>query len=485
MDETRVDRWVWAVRVFKTRSAATTACRGGHVKVNGRTAKPATAVRVGDRVEAKVGQRLRVARGGAGDRRPGRCTHRRRVRRRPLPAGAGPGRADPGAHPGARERTTDQEGPAPASTAAAVAGERRPPQRPGPEPGHPGAPAPARRIPLAPAEVVHRLVGLQAQEPPDPYVALWSRLEGFDPEVVGAGLEDRELVRIVVMRGTIHLVTADDALVLRPARAAGARRRAGPPQRVQGRAGRPRPRPDHGHACARWSSRPAPSAAPSCGPSSRPTFPDLDARALAYACRNLLDMVQVPPRGLWRRSGQVRTIPLDAWLGRPLATAPSLDDVVLRYLAAFGPASVADVTAWSGLTGMREVVDRLRDRLRPFRTEGGRELWDLPDAPRPDPDVPAPVRFLPEYDNVLLSHADRSRFQWRWPGQRRAPGQGHGAGRRRGARRVAPRREGRRRDPRGPHLRGAGRSAARTGSGPRAAGSCASPTPTTRARCRW
>jgi hypothetical protein len=113
---------------------------------------------------------------------------------------------------------------------------------------------------------------------------------------------------------------------------------------------------------------------------------------------------------MWGRTLQVTLTPLDAWVGPRPGPAPTLEAVLERYLAAFGPATVADAAAWSRLTGLAGSFEALRPRLAVFRDERGRQLFDRPDAPRPDEDVPAPVRLLPEYDNVLLSHADRSRF---------------------------------------------------------------------------
>jgi hypothetical protein len=135
-----------------------------------------------------------------------------------------------------------------------------------------------------------------------------------------------------------------------------------------------------------------------------------DATALRYAVRALVPLVQVPPRGVWGTGGLAASTSVEAWLRRPLARKPSPDRMVLRYLGAFGPASVRDVQAWSGLTRLREVTDRIRPQLRVFKDSDGQELFDLPGAPRPRADTPAPARFLPEYDNVLLAHADRSRI---------------------------------------------------------------------------
>jgi hypothetical protein len=263
-----------------------------------------------------------------------------------------------------------------------------------------------RRVELPVLGAVEQLVGLQAQVPQAPYTALWSRLAGFRPEALSTLLEERRVVRMTAMRSTLHLVGADDCLLLAPLVR----------PLVDSEIAR---HPAHAPKLAGVDLGPVLSfagrllAEPRTGPQLRAAladrFPEHDAAALAFACR-ALSLVQTPPRGLWRRSAQVTLATVESWLGRPPASSPSVDDLVLRYLGAFGPAAVGDVTTWSRLTGLRAVVERLRARLVTFRDEGGRELFDLPEAPRPDPDTPAPVRFLPEYDNVLLSHADRTRF---------------------------------------------------------------------------
>jgi hypothetical protein len=259
-----------------------------------------------------------------------------------------------------------------------------------------------------PVAAISHLVGLQAQNPLDPYSALWSRLAGFEPGLLAGLLESRVLVRIVVMRGTIHLVTADDALVLRamvqPVLDAELARHA-----------------EHKHhladvdlteplAFAAALMDESPRSCPQLRAAFAERFGDVDPAALVYACRNHLALVQVPPRGVWGKKLQVTYATTEAWLGRSMDPHPSVDDVVLRYLAAFGPATVADVAAWSRLTAQGEVLERLRPRVRTYRDENGRELFDVAGATITDPETPAPVRFLPEYDNVLLSHADRSRF---------------------------------------------------------------------------
>jgi len=139
-------------------------------------------------------------------------------------------------------------------------------------------------------------------------------------------------------------------------------------------------------------------------------YPGADEQALGVLARTFAPLVQVPPRGLWGSSGQAAHTTARVWLGRDLPTGVSADEMVLRYLAGFGPASVADAQVWSGLTRLKEVFERLRPRLRTFRDGNGVELFDLPDSPRPGGDVDAPVRLVAEFENMLLSYADRSRI---------------------------------------------------------------------------
>ncbi|MFV5993423.1 winged helix DNA-binding domain-containing protein [Streptomyces sp. NPDC056231] len=261
-----------------------------------------------------------------------------------------------------------------------------------------------RRTPMSAKEAVGHLVGLQAQNTKPPYYQLFARLEGFDPAELSALMASRELVRMVTLRSTIHTHTADDALTLRPL-VQPARSR----ELKIFRKGLGGVDLDRLAATGRELVEERPRTLKELREALGAQWPDADPQALTVAVRCTLPLVQVTPRGLWGRSGQVALTTVEHWLGRPSEPTPTPDATVLRYLGAFGPASVKDMQMWAGLTRLREVFERLRPRLITFRDEHGVELFDLPDAPRPDPDTPAPPRFLPEFDNVLLGHADRTR----------------------------------------------------------------------------
>jgi hypothetical protein len=259
----------------------------------------------------------------------------------------------------------------------------------------------------APAlEAIEHLVGLQSQAPNPPYIGLWTRLAGFRHEELSRLIVGREAVRIALMRSTIHLVSARDCLWLRPL-----------VQPVSERA-------FNGSyaklllgldlaevvAAGRALVEERPRTFSELGLELQSLWPDRDAHALSQAIRTFVPLVQVPPRGLWGERGQAAHTSAQAWLGRPIDESPDTGELFRRYLAAFGPASVRDAQAWSGLTGLQAAAERLRPEVVTFRDDQGRELFDLPDAPRPEPETLAPVRFLPEFDNALLSHADRSRI---------------------------------------------------------------------------
>jgi len=263
---------------------------------------------------------------------------------------------------------------------------------------------------------VEHLAGVHAQLPAAPYVGLWSRLARFRHDDLASLIRGRRLVRAALMRSTLHLVTARDCLLLRPAVQQALDR-----ELASVRAFGPRLAGMDMPALldeARAVLREGPLTATELGARLRLRWPDRDARAMAYAVRNLETLVQVPPRGLWGKPGAPRHVTAAQWLGESEdggreAGAGGLRErqeaMVLRYLAAFGPATVQDMQAWSGVTRLAEVVEPMRPGLRVLAGEDGRALWDLDGAPLADADGQAPLRFLPEYDNALLGHADRSR----------------------------------------------------------------------------
>ena len=266
-----------------------------------------------------------------------------------------------------------------------------------------------KRVDMPIERAVAHLVALQAQEPWDPYYQLWSRLQGFDPLELARLLEERRVVRATSMlRTTIHLMTADDWLALRPVLqvvsdrgfATGSpfgRQLAGLDIEEVLEAGR-----------AALAERPLTAA--QLRTILVQHWPDRDATSLAYAVRYKVPLVQATPRAVWGKRGQPVLATAETWLGRAAGTDTDPTALILRYLRAFGPASVMDIQAWSWLTKLTPYVESLRPQLRTFRDENGKELFDVPDGLLPDPDTPAPPRFLPTYDNVELGHKDRSRI---------------------------------------------------------------------------
>jgi Winged helix DNA-binding domain len=265
-----------------------------------------------------------------------------------------------------------------------------------------------RRVAMPAEGAIEHLVALQAQNPHDPYVALWSRLEGFGPGEVSRLIEERRAVRAVAMlRTTIHLLTARDWLALRPVLQVVQERGfwSGSPfgRRIEG------VDVDEVLRLGREILDEKPRSASALAKLLGERWPGADATALSYAVRYLVPLVQLPPRGIWGRGGGPVLATAETWLGQSVGTDATPDALILRYLRAFGPASVMDVQAWSWLTKLREPMERLRPQLRTFRSEDGRELFDVRDGALPDPETPAPPRFLPQFDNLLLSHKDRSR----------------------------------------------------------------------------
>jgi hypothetical protein len=258
---------------------------------------------------------------------------------------------------------------------------------------------------VTPLKAIERLVGMQAQWPRPPFVGLWSRVHGFARSDLAKLLRARKVVRATSLRGTLHLVTAADFAALRPTLQ---------PVLDAGMRSILRQRgaaidTDRVVAQARAILAEEPQTFEELRERLLHDDPEGDERAMGYVVRMLLPLVQVPDdESAWSFPTQARFALAEKWLGRAIPTGGDAkpDALVLRYLAAYGPASVVDAQAWSGVGGLRETFEALRPRLASFQDEQGRELFDLPKAPRPAGDIPAPVRLVPEYDNLIAARAD-------------------------------------------------------------------------------
>jgi len=258
---------------------------------------------------------------------------------------------------------------------------------------------------VTPLAAIERLVGLQAQWPKPPFIGLWTRLPKFRREDLCGLLQTRRAVRGTMMRGTIFVTSTRDYVRFRAALQ---------PLLTRGLQSVLRKRLDGFDVdavvrTARGIFEEQPRTFDQVRDLLVSRYPTADERAMGYAARMLLPLIQVPTNAQWGFPAVAQFGLAETWLDQPLARDQGPRALVLRYLAALGPASVADAQTWSGFQGLKEVFESLRPKLRAFRDERGRELFDLPRAPRPAEDTPAPVRFLPDFDNLILGHDDRRR----------------------------------------------------------------------------
>jgi hypothetical protein len=258
------------------------------------------------------------------------------------------------------------------------------------------------------SEALERLVGMQAQLPMPPYVGLWTRLRDFQRDDLASLIEERKVVRATMMRATLHLVTTNDYLRLR-----------GAIQPVldaaQESIAKRRDDSVDFDAVLKEGNRllkEQPRTFAEITKHFEAFMPDADIGAMRYTIRTKLPLVQVPTTTGWRYPGTPEFTLAEDYLDQKISLTPTDDDfrrLVKRYLAAFGPATVTDMQTWSGLGKLKDLFDSLRDELVMYRDEKKREMFDLPDMPLPDAATPVPPRFLPEFDNLLLAHKDRTR----------------------------------------------------------------------------
>jgi hypothetical protein len=261
------------------------------------------------------------------------------------------------------------------------------------------------RAAVSVSDAVERLVGLQAQLAVAPFVGLWTRLASFERDDLARALESRAIVKATYVRATLHLVTADDYARFRATLE--------PMLTEAGKTIAKTRGADFDRekllAAARAFIAEKPRTFAEISDMVAGLDPAADVGAMRYTVRTHLPLVQVPVTEGWSYPAKPEFALAEEWIGRRIPKQERMRELVLRYLAAFGPASATDMQTWSGMPKLKETFEKLKPELRVYRDEGRRELFDLPDVELPDADAPAPVRFLPEYDNLLLSHSKRTR----------------------------------------------------------------------------